>query len=89
MGRSATHGVLQTVLRREPDVVLVDQCEDRETAQLACRAAAEKKIYMTVRAPSSDRRGRPPSGAGRKIPQLLIAGALVRGGGSAPGACAL
>ncbi|MCB9850364.1 MAG: Flp pilus assembly complex ATPase component TadA [Phycisphaerales bacterium] len=45
--------MLQTVLRREPDVVLVDQCEDRETAQLACRAAAEKKIYMTVRAASS------------------------------------
>jgi general secretion pathway protein E len=45
--------MLQTVLRREPDVVLVDQCEDRETAQLACRAAAEKKIYMTLRAASS------------------------------------
>jgi type II secretory ATPase GspE/PulE/Tfp pilus assembly ATPase PilB-like protein len=44
--------MLQTILRREPDVVLIDQCEDRETAQLACRAAAEKKIYMTVRAAS-------------------------------------
>lgn len=41
---------LQTVLRREPDVVLVDQCEDRETAQLACRAAVDKKIYLTIRA---------------------------------------
>jgi len=45
--------MLQTILRREPDVVLVDQCEDRETAQLACRAATEKKIYMTIRAPST------------------------------------
>jgi len=45
--------MLQTILRREPDVVLVDQCEDRETAQLACRAAAEKKIYLTVRAASA------------------------------------
>ncbi|MCB9865553.1 MAG: Flp pilus assembly complex ATPase component TadA [Phycisphaerales bacterium] len=44
--------MLQTILRREPDVVLVDQCEDRETAQLACRAATDKKIYLTVRAGS-------------------------------------
>lgn len=41
---------LQTVLRREPDVVLVDRCEDKETAQLACRAGQEKKIYLTIRA---------------------------------------
>lgn len=41
---------LQTVLRREPDVVLIDQCEDCETLKLACRAAVEKKIYLTVRA---------------------------------------
>ncbi len=45
--------LLQTVLRREPDVVLIDQCEDRETAALACRAAADKKIYMTIRAASA------------------------------------
>jgi type II secretory ATPase GspE/PulE/Tfp pilus assembly ATPase PilB-like protein len=45
--------MLQTILRREPDVVLIDRCEDRETAQLACRAAVEKKIYMTVRATNS------------------------------------
>ena len=44
---------LQTVLRREPDIVLVDQCEDRETAQIAARAAVEKKIYMTIRASST------------------------------------
>lgn len=44
---------LQTVLRREPDIVMVDQCEDRETAQIAARAAAEKKIYMTMRASST------------------------------------
>ena len=42
--------MLQTVLRREPDVVMVSQCEDRETAQLACRAATDKKIYMAIRA---------------------------------------
>jgi type II secretory ATPase GspE/PulE/Tfp pilus assembly ATPase PilB-like protein len=41
---------LQTVLRREPDVVLISQCEDKETAQLAARAGQEKKIYLTVRA---------------------------------------
>ncbi|HNO79167.1 MAG TPA: ATPase, T2SS/T4P/T4SS family [Phycisphaerae bacterium] len=44
---------LQTVLRREPDIVMVDQCEDRETAQIATRAAREKKIYMTMRASST------------------------------------
>jgi type II secretory ATPase GspE/PulE/Tfp pilus assembly ATPase PilB-like protein len=39
--------VLQTVLRREPDIVLIDQCEDRETAQIATRAASEdRKIYL-------------------------------------------
>jgi len=42
--------MLQTVLRREPDIVMVDQCEDRETAQIAARAATEKKIYMTMKA---------------------------------------
>jgi type II secretory ATPase GspE/PulE/Tfp pilus assembly ATPase PilB-like protein len=32
--------MLQTILRREPDIVLVDNCEDRETARIASRAAA-------------------------------------------------
>ncbi len=45
--------MLQTVLRREPDVVLVSQCEDRETASLACRAATEKKIYLAIKATNS------------------------------------
>lgn len=39
--------MLQTVLRREPDIVLVGECEDRETAKIASRAGAEdRKIYM-------------------------------------------
>jgi len=37
---------LQTVLRREPDVVMVSDCLDRETAHLAVSAARVKKIYM-------------------------------------------
>ena len=38
---------LQSVLRREPDVILVGECDDRETAQLACRAAAtDRKVYL-------------------------------------------
>ncbi len=37
---------LQTVLRREPDVVMVSDCLDRETAHLAVSAARAKKIYM-------------------------------------------
>jgi type II secretory ATPase GspE/PulE/Tfp pilus assembly ATPase PilB-like protein len=39
--------MLQTVLRREPNIVLVGECEDRETAMIATRAAADdRKIYM-------------------------------------------
>ncbi|RME40880.1 MAG: hypothetical protein D6788_02420, partial [Planctomycetota bacterium] len=45
---------LQTVLRREPDIVLVGECEDHETARLATRAAAEgRKIYMGIEAADS------------------------------------
>ena len=33
--------------------MVVDQCEDRETAQLAVKAAKDKKIYLSVRATSA------------------------------------
>ena len=43
--------MLQTVLRREPNIVMVGECEDRETAVVATRAAAEdRKIYMGMQA---------------------------------------
>lgn len=43
--------MLQSVLRREPDIVLVGECEDAETAQIATRAASEhRKIYLGMRA---------------------------------------
>jgi len=46
--------MLQTVLRREPDIVLVGDCEDRETAKIATRAAAEnRKIYLGIQAKDS------------------------------------
>ena len=46
--------MLQTLLRREPDVVLVGECEDRETARIAARAAAEdRKVYMGLPAKDS------------------------------------
>ncbi|HOA74370.1 MAG TPA: ATPase, T2SS/T4P/T4SS family [Phycisphaerae bacterium] len=45
---------LQTVLRREPDVVMVSDCLDRETAHLAVTAArGGKRIYMGVQAKDS------------------------------------
>lgn len=45
---------LQSVLRREPDIVGVGECDDRETAQIALRAAGEnRKIYMGLEAKSS------------------------------------
>ena len=46
--------MLQTVLRREPDIVMVDECDDHETSLVASRAAAEdRKIYMGLRAKDS------------------------------------
>ncbi len=43
--------MLQTVLRREPDIILVGDCDDRETALVAARAAAEdRKIYLGFQA---------------------------------------
>ncbi|MBU0716971.1 MAG: Flp pilus assembly complex ATPase component TadA [Planctomycetes bacterium] len=46
--------MLQTVLRREPDIIMVSECEDRETAQIAVRAAAEdRKIYLGIHATST------------------------------------
>lgn len=42
---------LQSVLRREPDVVMISDCIDRETAHLAAKAACDgKKIYMGIQA---------------------------------------
>ncbi len=43
--------MLQSILRREPDIIMVGECEDRETAQIAARAAADdRKIYMGIEA---------------------------------------
>lgn len=45
---------LQTILRREPDVVMVSDCPDRETAHLAAKAAIDgKKIYLGIQAKHS------------------------------------
>jgi type II secretory ATPase GspE/PulE/Tfp pilus assembly ATPase PilB-like protein len=42
---------LQAILRREPDIVVVGECEDRETAMVATRAAAgDRKVYMGIHA---------------------------------------
>ncbi len=39
--------MLQTVLRREPDIVMIGECEDKDTARIAMNAAAtDRKIYM-------------------------------------------
>ncbi len=43
--------MLQSVLRREPDIVMVGECEDRDTAKIAARAAADdRKIYLGLHA---------------------------------------
>jgi len=46
--------MLQTIIRREPDIVMVGDCEDAETAQIAVRAAAQdRKIYLGMNAEST------------------------------------
>ncbi len=47
--------MFQSILRREPDIIMVGECEDRETAVLATRAAVvdHKKIYMGMEAKDS------------------------------------
>ncbi len=45
---------LQSVLRREPEVILVGECADHDTAEIALRAAArDRKIYMAIEAKST------------------------------------
>jgi len=42
---------LQTVIRTGPDVIGIGECEDAETAQVACNAAADGKlVYITIKA---------------------------------------
>ena len=44
---------LQALVRTGPDVVGVGECEDAETAQVACKAAADGKLmYVTLKADS-------------------------------------
>ncbi len=46
--------MLQTIIRREPDIVMVGDCDDDETAQIAVRAAADdRKIYLGMNAEST------------------------------------
>ncbi len=46
--------MLQTVFRREPDIVMVGECEDRETALIATRGAAGgRKVYLGMQADDS------------------------------------
>ena len=44
------HSALASALRRDPDVVMVDQCPDTETADLICQAAGEKLLLLGMRA---------------------------------------
>jgi type II secretory ATPase GspE/PulE/Tfp pilus assembly ATPase PilB-like protein len=43
---------LQTISRREPDILLVDPCKDAETAKMITQLAAtkNKKVFMTIHA---------------------------------------
>lgn len=39
---------LQSVLRREPEIVAIGECEDRDTAHVATRSHAERKLYLAM-----------------------------------------
>ncbi len=39
---------LQSIIRMDPDIVGVADCQDAETAQIACAAAKEKLIYLVI-----------------------------------------
>lgn len=44
---------LQTVVRMGPDIIGISDCEDAETAQVACAAARDGKlVYITIKADS-------------------------------------
>ncbi len=44
---------LQTVVRMGPDIIGISDCEDAETAQIACAAARDGKlVYVTIKADS-------------------------------------
>jgi type II secretory ATPase GspE/PulE/Tfp pilus assembly ATPase PilB-like protein len=44
---------LASVLRRDPDVIMVDRCPDTETAQLICKAAQKKRVLLGMHAGDS------------------------------------
>jgi len=44
---------LAAVLRRDPDVIMVDNCPDAQTASLICRAAPQKMILLGMKASDS------------------------------------
>jgi len=44
---------LASVLRRGPDVVMVDRCEDTPTAELICRGAEQTLMFLGMRAGDS------------------------------------
>jgi type II secretory ATPase GspE/PulE/Tfp pilus assembly ATPase PilB-like protein len=46
-------GELASVLRRDPDVVMVDQCPDSQTASLICQAAQRKLVLLGMQAGDS------------------------------------
>jgi len=44
---------LASVLRRDPDVIMIDRCPDRETAEIILEAASRKGIVLGMRASDS------------------------------------
>ncbi len=44
---------LASALRRDPDVMMLDQCPDARTAQIICQAAGQKNLLLAVPAPDA------------------------------------
>jgi general secretion pathway protein E len=45
--------LLASTLRQEPDVILIDRCDDRDLARAICQAADTRRIIVGLRAPDA------------------------------------
>lgn len=46
-------GMLATIIRRDPDVIMLDQCPDAKTAEILCNFSREKFVILGVKARDS------------------------------------
>ena len=60
-------GSLRSILRQDPDVIMIGEIRDQETATIACQAATTgHMVFSTVHANDTDHRAVPPPRPGRR-----------------------